>query len=156
LLAAAVRALRAETDPRSALVALDEYRAHYPHGRLFVEAEVLRVDALFTLNETPEVLRVLDGLDFARMPGGLDRQLQRGQLRAAAGRHREAEADFASVLLRARNLDLIERALWGRAQSRASLGDARGARLDASEYLRRFPNGRFATPAARMGTQITP
>ena len=158
LLAAAVRALRAETNPRSALTALDEYRAHYPHGRLFVEAEVLRVDALAALKHTPEALRVLDGLDFAEMPGGLARQVQRGELRAASGRQREAETDFANVLLRAhsQDLDLVERALWGRAQSRASFGDENGARLDANEYLRRFPNGRFAAAAARMGTAIAP
>jgi hypothetical protein len=156
LLAAAIRALRAESAPRSALAALDEYKAHYPQGRLLVEAEVLRVDALVALKKTTEVLHVLDGLDFSHMPGGLARQLQRAELRAAAGRQREAEADFASVLLRAHDVDVLERALWGRAQSRASLGDAQGARLDANEYVRRFPNGRFATPAARLGSPVTP
>jgi hypothetical protein len=158
LLAAAIRALRAKTDPPSALAALDEYRNHYPHGRLFVEAEVLRVDALAALKNTFEALRVLDGLDFAQMPGGLARQLQRAELRAAAGRYREAEADFANVLVRARSqdLDVRERALWGRAQSRVGLGDADGARTDANEYVRRFPSGRFAAAAARMASPVTP
>ena len=156
LLAAAIRALRAKTDPRSALAALDEYRTHYPHGRLFVEAAVLRVDALAALENTPEALRVLDGLDVAAMPGGLARQLQRGELRAAAGRYREAEADFANVLIRARSqdLDVLERALWGRAQSRAGRGDAKGARTDAQEYVRRFPTGRFAAAAVRIGSSV--
>ena len=158
LLAAAVRALRAKTDPPSALAALDEYRNHYPHGRLFVEAEVLRVDTLAALKNTSEALRVLDGLDFAQMPGGLARQLQRAELRTAAGRYREAEADFANVLVRARSqdLDVLERALWGRAQSRRLLGDADGARTDANEYVRRFPSGRFAAAAARMGSLTSP
>jgi len=158
LLAAAVRALRAKTDPPSALAALDEYRNHYPHGRLFVEAEVLRVDTLAALKNTSEALRILDGLDFAQMPGGLARQLQRGELRASVGRYREAEADFANVVKRARSqdLDVLERALWGRAQSRAGLGDADGARTDANEYVRRFPSGRFATAAARMGSSTSP
>jgi hypothetical protein len=158
LLAAAIRALRAKTDPSSALAALDEYRAHYPHGRLFVEAEVLRVDTLAALKNTSEALRVLDGLDFAQMPGGLARQLQRAELRAATGRYREAEADFASVLIRARSqdLDVLERALWGRAQSRVGLGDADGALTDANEYVRRFPSGRFAAAAARMGSSTRP
>ena len=158
LLAAALRALRAQTDPQSALAALDEYRTHYPHGRLFVEAEVLRVDALAALKDTPEALRILDRLEFAQMPGGLARQLQRGELRAAAGRHSDAEADFTNVLMRARSqdLDVLERALWGRAQSRANHGDATGARLDADECLRRFPNGRYAAAAARIGSSVAP
>ena len=158
LLAAAIRALRAKTDPPSALAALEEYRNHYPHGRLFVEAEVLRVDTLAALKNSSEALRVLDGLDFAQMPGGLARQLQRAEFRAAAGRYREAEADFDNILVRARSqdLDMLERALWGRAQSRASLGDADGARTDANEYVRRFPTGRFATAAARIGSSTSP
>jgi hypothetical protein len=156
LLAAAIRALRAKNDPRSALAALDEYRTHYSHGRLLVEAEVLRVDALAALENTPEALRILDGLDVAEMPGGLARQLQRGELRAAAGRYREAEADFANVLIRARSQDLemLERALWGRAQSRAGRGDVKGARMDAQEYVQRFPAGRFAAAAVRMGSSV--
>jgi hypothetical protein len=158
LLAAAVRALRAKADPRSALGALDEYGALYPQGRLFVEAQILRVDALTALHDAPEALRVLDGLDFARMPGGLDRQLQRAELRAAAGRVEEAEADFAGVILHEgrRDSEVLERALWLRARARASRGDTNAARLDASEYLRRFPSGRFAAQAARLGGAAVP
>lgn len=152
LLAAAARALRAQTDPRSALAALDEYRAHYPQGRLFVEAEVLRADSLLALKDTPGALRVLDGLDFAHVPGGLARQLQRGELRADLGKPVDAEADFTAVLVRARaeDRDVVERALWRRSQSRARRGDEQGAHEDAGEYLRRFPTGRFAAAATQM------
>jgi tetratricopeptide (TPR) repeat protein len=150
LLAAAVRALRSQHDARSALAALDEYRARYPQGRLAVEASALRASALLALEQREEALRTLDALDLAAVPGGLDRQLQRGELRAAAGRQPAAIADFDAVLARARHGDLAERALWGRAQARRESGDRAGARSDAALYLVRHPTGRFAALAARL------
>ena len=150
LLAAAVRALRAQKDPRSALAALDEYRARYPQGRMQVEATVLRADTMTALKQPGEALHALDGLDFSRMPGGPERQLQRGELRASVGRWREAESDFSWTFTHAADKETIERALWGRAQSRAHLGDQDGARADAGEYLRRFSTGRFAAQAKRL------
>ena len=147
LLAAAVRALRAKQDADSALLALDAYRSRYPQGRLFVEAGVLRVDALIALHRSAEALRALDELDLSRMPGGLERRLQRGELRATSGRLREALTDFDGVLAHAREQDLLQRALQGRAQARLRLGDLAGARSDGIEYLRRFPAGPFARQA---------
>jgi hypothetical protein len=147
LLAAAVRALRAKQDAASALAALDAYQARYPQGRLSVEASVLRVDALTALHRQPEALRSLDELDLGRMPGGLERRLQRAELRAASGRFREAIADFDGVLAQTRGTDAIERALAGRAKCRQRLGDLAASRADAIEYLRRFPAGPFAQQA---------
>jgi hypothetical protein len=43
-----------------------------------------------------------------------------------------------------------ERALWGRAVARSRLGDEAGARADLDLYLRHFPSGRFAGPAASL------
>ena len=158
LLAAALRSLRTQGDARSALAALDEYSLRYPQGRLSVEASVVRADALTALHRTDEALRALDGLDLAQTPGGLDRQVQRGELRASAGRRQEAQADFDWVLAHARTHDggVAERALWGRAGSRLRLGDPAGARTDAGEYVRRFPKGRFAEPAARLARDSQP
>jgi len=152
LLSAAVRALRAQRDPSSALLALDEYRARFPRGRLIVEADVLRVDTLVSLQRNAEALATLEHMVLGHMPGGLERQLQRGELRAAVGRWQDARSDFDQVLAHARghSHELSERALWGRAQSRVHLGDERGARADAEAYLRRFPKGRFAAQAERL------
>jgi outer membrane protein assembly factor BamD (BamD/ComL family) len=147
-----VRALRAKQDAASALAALDAYQARYPQGRLSVEASALRVDAL---TAQPEALRSLDELDLGRVPGGLDRRLQRGELRAAVGRFREAIADFDGVLAQTRGTDSVERALAGRARCRQRLGDAAAARADALEYLQRFPSGPFA-PQARDMAKVGP
>jgi tetratricopeptide (TPR) repeat protein len=155
LLAAAVRSLRAKRDAASALVALDAYRSRYPQGRMSVEANVLRVDALTALDRQPEALRALDELDLGRIPGGSERRLQRGELRAASGRLREALPDFDDVLSQAREPSLMERALAGRTQARQRLGDLAGARLDANEYLRRFPDGPFARQARDIA-QVSP
>jgi len=155
LLAAAVRALRAKRDPASALAALDAYQVRYPQGRMAVEASVLRVDALTALHRQPEALRSLDDLDLGRVPGGLERRLQRAELRAASGRFREAIADFDGVLVQSRGTDAIERALAGRVQCRQRLGDLAAARADAIEYLQRFPSGPFA-PQARDIAKVGP
>lgn len=155
LLATAVRALRAKRDPASALAALDAYQARYPQGRMSVEASVLRVDALTALHRQPEALRSLDEFDLGRVPGGLERRLQRAELRAASGRFREAIADFDGVLAQTRGADAIERALAGRARCRQRLGDVAAARADALEYLQRFPSGPFA-PQARDVAKVGP
>lgn len=150
LLAAAVRSLRSHNDARSALAALDEYRTRHPHGRLSMEANALRASALLLLDRRDEALRTLDGLDLAHVPSGLEHHLQRGELRASAGRQQEAIADFDAVLARLGHGDFAERALWGRAQSRLAGGDRTGAQRDAALYLQRHPRGRFAAPAARL------
>jgi hypothetical protein len=158
LLSAAVRALRAQRDPSSALLALDEYRARFPHGRLAVEANALHVDALVALHRDGEALLALDGMDLVRMPGGLERQLQRGELRLSARRWQDAETDLDNVLAHARGhaRDVSERALFGRARCRLGLGDKRGARAAADEYLRRFPQGRFAAQVDRLALPDPP
>lgn len=156
LLATAVRALRAQRDAASALVALDVYRNRYPRGRMSVEAAVLRVDALTALHRQTEALRSLDELDLTRMPGGLERRLQRGELRLASGRFHEALADFDGVLAQAREQELIQRALAGRTQARQRLGDLAGARSDAAEYLRRVPTGPFSRQARDIAQPGSP
>ena len=156
LLASAVRALRAQRDAPSALRALDAYRSRYPQGRMFVEATVLRVDALTALHRQAEALRFLDDLDLTHMPGGLERRLQRGELRLASGRLRDALGDFDGVLAQAREQELLHRALAGRTQARQRLGDLAGARSDAGEYLRRFPTGPFARQAKDIAQSVGP
>ncbi len=150
LLVVAVQALRAKHNATAALWALETYEARYPQGRLFVEARVLRVDALTALGRQSEALPLLDELDLDNVPGGVERHLQRGELRATHGRLREAIEDFAWVIGRAREQATIERALGERAQARMRAGDGAGARSDASVYLRRFPQGRFAAQAREM------
>jgi outer membrane protein assembly factor BamD (BamD/ComL family) len=156
LLATAVRALRAQRDAASALVALDAYSNRYPQGRMSVEAAVLRVDALTALHRQAEALLSLDELDLTHMPGGLERHVQRGELRLASGRFHEALTDFDGVLAQTREQELIQRALAGRTQARQRLGDIAGARSDAGEYLRRFPTGPFARKAQDIAQPGSP
>lgn len=150
MLAAALRALRSQSDAPTALAALDEYRARYPLGRLSVEADTLRASALLALDRRDEALRVLDGIELAHVPGGAKRLLQRAELRASAGRWQDAIADFDAVFARVAHGELAERALWGRAQARLAAGDRTGAQRDAVLYLQHHPTGPFAGAAARL------
>lgn len=143
LLASAVRALRVEQNSVAALSALDRYQAHYPHGRLLIEASILRVDALLKLDRWNEALLFLDTLDLTHLPGGAERCLQRGELRLRHQRWRDAMSDFDWVLSHQQDDYFVERALQGRMQCRVRLGDERGARADAVIYLRSFPSGPF-------------
>lgn len=152
LLARAVRALRAEQDTHAALLALDDYERAHPHGRFAAEAHILRVDALLKTERQDQALRLLDGLDMAGIPNAVLRRVQRGELRTAAHRWQDARADFSWVIANAtgRESDLLERALWSRAQTWEQQGNRDQARRDAADYVRRFPNGRFVARAKAL------
>jgi TolA-binding protein len=161
-LAAALRNLRSERRPDSALAALDDYLSRFPKGVLHPEAMRLRTEALLMLGRKHAALDELDRQSFDGTTGGEERRLLRGELRAAAGRWRAAFEDFdavvrvrlaregASLAGETRLNERIERALWGRASARSHFGDDAGARTDLREYLRHFPQGRFASQATHL------
>jgi hypothetical protein len=149
LLAEALTRLRQHRDPAGALAALDAYDARAPRGTLRREADGARVDALIMLGRDGDALAVLRTL--ALQPRGRDQELRvvRGEL-AAAQDCAGAVADFDRVLADGPPARLVERALHGRATCLARLGDSAAARRDLLEYLRRFPEGRFAAEARRL------
>jgi len=162
LIATALHRLRTSHEPQAALAALDDYRHRFPSGELAPEANRLRAEALLLLGRKTTLLEELD-----RSPLGETASdewvVLRGELRAAAGRWQAALADFDAVV-RTHPIDSgsgaetndqrarahMERALWGRASARSHVGDDAGARADLCEYLRRFPNGRFADQTSRL------
>jgi hypothetical protein len=160
MLAAALEKLRTSHEPKAALAALDEYRRRFPAGLLAPEAARLRTEALLLLGQKAAVLEELDRSASSEAPGADERLLLRGELRAATGRWQAALADFDAAW-RAhsasdsagedqRTRERVGRALWGRASARSHVGDDAGARADLREYLRRFPDGRFAAQANRL------
>ena len=137
LLAQAVGALRRSHDARAALEILNEHRRQYPAGELSEEARLLRIEALIAAGRRADALIELDAS--ARLRSDL--ALLRAELRAEAGRCREALPEFIA-------LD-GERAWWGRAVCEMRLEDRAAARRDLGEYLRRFPDGAHAKEAKR-------
>lgn len=150
LLGGAVKALRKQNDPQTALAMLDEHARRFPHSMLGQEAAMLRAEALLGAGRNDEALSVMDRLPLGTLPNRAERLVLRGELRAAVGRWRDARADFEGVLSDAAGggKDVSERALWGRASARSRQGDEPGARADLTTYLRTFPTGRFALQAA--------
>ncbi len=159
LLAGAIRALRGAGEADAALALLDEHRARFPAGAMTLEAAAVRIEALLKAGRTAAALAELDRFPLDGAPGRDEWQVVRGELRANAGRWREAETDFVVALagrLDGARGDLAERALWGRAGARARRGDAAGARADYALYLERFPAGRFADQARSAVSAQTP
>lgn len=148
-LGAAMARLRQAHDPAGALALLDSYRQQFPHGLLQPEAELLRITALLGVGKRREALTALDQHPLADdTPRGMELRVTRGELRAAAGRCAESLADFTAAIAQVQG-ELLERGLYGRSSCRAQRGDAAGARADLTEYLRRFPSGRFSAAARR-------
>jgi hypothetical protein len=154
LVGQAMRTLRESHDAQAALTLLAQHADRFPGGALAPEATLLRIEALLALGRRNEALSVLDRTALAALPNRDEQRVVRGELRAAAGRWREAKRDFDDVLRegglpaadpRARAIQ--ERALWGRASARSRLGDATGARGDIGLYLQFFPAGEFAGQA---------
>jgi hypothetical protein len=149
LLGAALRKLREQDDAAGALVLLDEHDGRFSaSGALADEASTTRVEALLRLGRHARALALLDAQ--APRPVGRGRELfaSRGELRADAGRCREAIADFDALLADDGATDgPAERALYGRAACRVRMDDAGDARTDLQTYLARYPEGRFAARA---------
>jgi hypothetical protein len=143
----AMRALRHDKDPKAALRAIDSYLLAWPSGLFHAEAVVARIEALLALGRRAEARDALDRLSPGGLPRGRELSVIRGELRAEAGRCDDADRDFAVAL--DGTDELAERALVGRADCRARSRDDAGARAGLEEYLRRFPDGRFAARARR-------
>jgi phage-related minor tail protein len=145
------------------LAVLDEYVNQFPGGSLLPEATRLRTEALLALGQKRAALAELNQASASGAAGGEENHLVRGELRAAAGRWREALQDFEVVVrgrlayeaasgisTSAKLRERFERALWDRASARSHLGDDAGARADLRECWRRFPDGRFAARVAQL------
>lgn len=166
LLTRALRSLSIDRDPERALAALDEHAGRFAAPALAPEAARLRAWALLLSGRREAALAELSRLSsdagFDGVPAGEEYRLLRGELYAKAGHWRAALADFdfAVVACLAKEStsgavdrtarSRTERALWGRASARSHLGDLAGAEADLREYLRRFPQGRFAVPTTRL------
>lgn len=153
LLAEALFDLRQLHDAREALSTLDRYARQFPHGVLEAEALRTRVEAVVQLGDLKTALALLDAKSAGADAPSDDLLLTRAELRAAAGRFREAVSDFTQVLDGAGGslvTDGDERALYGRAVCLGRLAHSESARADLVAYQKRFPQGRFAREVARL------
>ncbi|HEY7374594.1 MAG TPA: hypothetical protein VIF57_20695 [Polyangia bacterium] len=153
LIAEALVDLRRRHDARAALARLDRHAREFPHGVLETEALRTRVEAVIQLGDLKTALALLDDKRVTTEALGADLTLTRAELRAAAGRFREALADFGQVVDGASGPLAAggdERALYGRAICLGRLGQDERARADLLAYQRRFPAGRFASEVRRL------
>ncbi len=151
MVAEALSQLRQQGDARAALVTLDAYARAFPHGVLETEALRTRLEAVLRLDDRKAALALLDAMPGLSDDPGTELLLTRAELRAAAGRFREALADFTQVVEGEGGAPAAsERALYGRAVCLGRLAQDDRARADLLAYQRRFPNGRFATEVRRL------
>ena len=161
MVAEALSQLRQQGDPRAALVTLDAYARAFPHGVLEAEALRTRLEAVIRLDDRKAALALLDAMPGVSDEPRTDLLLTRAELRAAAGRFREALADFTHVVEGEGGAPAAsERALYGRAVCLGRLGRGRprpgrpaGVRAAISQRTVRHrgppPLGRNPPPAQR-------
>lgn len=150
LLGRAITQLRHDAAPRLALTTLDEYFARYPAGALAGDAEIVRIDALLSLDRTAEAVAHLDALSAGHFRGlarAAELLVLHGELLLQARQPQRAEQAFTEALEREPPDALAERALYGRAVALGLAGDAVRSHAELERYLARFPAGRFATAA---------
>ena len=147
LLGQALHQLHQGHDATSALASLNAYETRFPHGLLGEEAQAAKVDALLMLSRRGEALALLDRVTFSRLGRGGELRAVRGELRANAGRCREALGDFSWALGHQPTAGTEERSLYGRAACKQTMHNSDGARVDYNDYLQRFPAGKFAAAA---------
>ena len=157
MVAEALSQLRQQGEPRAALVTLDAYARTFPHGVLEAEARRTRLEALIRLDDRKAALALLDAMPGLSDEPGTELLLTRAELRAAAGRFREALADFTQIVEGEGGAPAAsERALYGRAVCLGRLSEDDRARADLLAYGRRFPHGRFAAEVRRLLSESAP
>ena len=85
-------------DAGAALALLDAHEQRYPAGAMRLEARILRAELYLAQGRNEPALSVLDGMSLSGIPRARELQTLRGELRAKAGRCRDAQADLGSVL----------------------------------------------------------
>jgi hypothetical protein len=157
MVAEALSQLRRQGDPRAALATLEAYARAFPHGVLEAEALRTRLEALIRLDDRKAALALLDAMPGLSAEPGTDLLLTRAELRAAAGRFREALPDFTQVVEGEGGAAAAsERTLYGRAVCLGRLAEDDRARADLLTYERRFPSGRFAPEVRRLLSESAP
>jgi hypothetical protein len=122
-LAAAIRQLRIQHAPRTALATLAQHETALDELGLAHEVLLIRVEALLLLHRDKEVLHLLDRASLTDVAAQRSLLLARAELRAAAGRCAEALGDFELVLAQSDPPD--PRALRGRAACSDKVGAGR-------------------------------
>jgi outer membrane PBP1 activator LpoA protein len=146
LLAHAIRLVRADGQPQSALALLDQQATRLNQSPYRHEALLIRVEALLALKRDRDLLRLLDGAPLVDVAASRSLLVTRGRLRAAAKRCTEAVTDFDRALAEPGRKD--RQALLGRALCREALGDGEGAKADRERYRQEAsPTPRTPEPA---------
>ncbi len=109
-LADALARWRRDGQAEAALALLVAHERHFPHGELSVESRVARAEILLSLDRRDQALAVFDSLTLAGLPRARELETLRGELRAHAGRCREARADLSRVVAGGGADDLSRRA----------------------------------------------
>ncbi len=152
-LAEVVRTLRQDQDPTGALRALQLHRDAFPAPLLGPETDVVQLDALVAQDDRPAALELLQRLDPSQrreLPRRYELLALWADLLAEDARCNRAGPLYAQLLEEARAPALQERALWGQAHCLGRQGEVAATRASLEEYLRRFPQGKFAAAARRQ------
>jgi hypothetical protein len=97
-------------DAEAALALLSAHDRRFPHGALWIESRVARAEILLGLSRKAQALAVLDSLTLTSLPRARELETVRGELRAQAGRCREARSDLLQVMARSKSDELGQRA----------------------------------------------
>jgi hypothetical protein len=153
LLARAITELRRNHNAPAALGLLDEYTGRFPHGVLEPEALRARLEAVIQMDDRETALKLLDARHGFSGRLGSELLLTRAELRANAGRHADALADFQRLVVlggSATDDETSERSLYGHAVCLGHLGRDAEARADLVVYQQRFPGGKHAVEVTRL------
>jgi hypothetical protein len=109
-LADALARWRRDGQGEAALALLVAHERRFPQGGLSVESRIARAEILLALDRRDQALAVLDSLTLTGLPRARELETLRGELRAHAGRCRDARSDLSRVVASGGADDLSRRA----------------------------------------------
>jgi hypothetical protein len=140
LLATALQRLHREHDASGALSLLEAYPRRFPRGQLAGEVALVEAEALLKLGRREALVERLDPDIVGKYPRAPELALLRAEALSKLGRCAEALPAFSALLDGPLEPQTRERALFGRALCRATVGRSEGAREDLARLLVEFPS----------------